>query len=105
MASILAHLFLISFFEAYDYGDDTNHLAACPTCTSAQTRRHRSDESSGRARPATPGHVGQGRPGDPDSVGAGWNLLLRAARTGGDGAFISISERRRHLRLDETCAR
>jgi hypothetical protein len=29
---------LISFFEAYDYGDDTNHLATCPTCPGAQAR-------------------------------------------------------------------
>src|SRR5215510_3349446 len=105
MAPILAHLFLISFFEAYDYGDDTNHLATCPTCPGAQARRPRSDEPRGRARPATPGHVGQGGPGDAGSLGAGCNLLLRASGTGGDGAFIALSERRRHLRLDETRAR
>src|SRR5262245_66929 len=104
MAPILAHLFLISFFEAYDYGDDTNHLATCPTCPGAQARRPRSDEPGGRARPATPGHVGEGGPGDSGSVGAGRDLLLRAAGTGGDGAFIALSERRRHLRLDETRA-
>src|SRR5215510_11478155 len=105
MAPILAHLFLISFFEAYDYGDETNYLATCPTCPGAQARRPRSDEPRGRARPATPGHVGQGWPGDPGSLGAGCNLLLRAARAGRDGALIALSERRRDLRLDEARAR
>jgi len=29
---------LISFFEAYDYGDDTNYLATCPTRPGAQAQ-------------------------------------------------------------------
>src|SRR5262249_50995299 len=65
----------------------------------------RSDESRGRARPATPGHVGQSGPGDAGSVGGRRNLFLCAAGIGGDGAFIALSERRWHIRLDEARAR
>src|SRR5262249_19684138 len=105
MASTLAYLFLSLFFEVYDYGEDTNHHATCPTCPGAQTTRLDPVQSRSRFGIATSGNGGDRRTGYADTMGIGRDLLFRAARSGGDRIVFALSGFRRHLRLDQARAR
>src|ERR1043166_2306890 len=94
----LERLFLIPFFQVYDYGDHTDHPAA-RTC--AQTARSGPVQSGRRPGSQASGDNGEIRCRVVADVANRRRLLLHPAGLGRDRAVIAVSERGRHLFLDE----